>query len=61
MSRICIFCLREESRKEPFVKTGEPGQGCTYGLRCEHVEGGVIPDFKITPRPPSFPFRSPAG
>ena len=30
MSQVCIYCLRDESRVEPFCPTN-PGKGCTYG------------------------------
>jgi hypothetical protein len=36
-NRICIFCLRHDSRTEPFCPDN-PGRGCTYGFACERVE-----------------------
>jgi hypothetical protein len=35
LGRVCTFCLRHESRLEPFCPEN-PGHGCTYGLHHEY-------------------------
>jgi hypothetical protein len=45
MDRLCVFCLKHESDKTPWIESN-PGKGCTYGYAHEYLEPEVQPEIQ---------------